>query len=192
MIAPWGGMCLDVGRMIPARNRVTGVDDPLFAASMKIYQSSFPDYERRRAQDFPVAFAYPGFFYETFTDDTGAVLAMMVTWRRRDYAYLEYLAVAEQSRGQGIGAFILERLCSEFPCRVILEIDPPADEVSLRRLGFYRRHGFIPNPQFDYIHPPYTDDGAPFPLLVMSHGQVLSDELYRDFEHFHHTRVVAR
>ncbi len=159
---------------------------------MKIYLSSFPDYERRRVQDFPVAFAYHGFFYETFTDDKGAVLAMMVTWRRRDYAYLEYLAVAEQARGQGVGAFILEQLCSEFPNRVILEIDPPVDDVSLRRLGFYRRHGFLPNSQFDYIHPPYTDDGAPFPLLVMSHGQLLSEELYRDFEQFHHTRVVAR
>ena len=79
-----------------------------------------------------------------------------------------------------------------FPHKVILEIDPPEDGISRRRLGFYQRHGFVPNPQFDYIHPPYTDEGKPFPLLLMTHETLLDEETYRSFVDFHHNHVVAR
>ncbi len=174
------------------RKRVSGVEDPLFMASMAIYRSSFPVYEQRCLQDFPVAFAFDGFYYEVFTDEAENPLALMVTWRRDDFVYLEYFAVSEALRGQGVGSVILDGLKAECAQPIILEIDPPEDEISVRRLGFYRRHGYVPNPQFNYVHPPYTDEGKPFPLLVMSHGQPLDDDLYRTFEHFHHTRVVMR
>lgn len=174
------------------KHRVTGVDDPLFTESLNIYQTSFPVHEQRRVQDFPLAFADPDFFYETFLNEAGRVAAILVTWRRKEFVYLEYFAVDASLRGQGAGQKILEELRDAFPHKVILEIDPPEDEISRRRLGFYRRHGFVPNPQFDYMHPPYTDEGKPFPLLLMTHGEALDEETYRSFVDFHHKHVVAR
>ncbi len=174
------------------RKRVSGVEDPLFKASMAIYRSSFPVYEQRELRDFPVAFAFEGFNYEAFTDESGSSVAILVTWRRADFVYLEYFAVRQDLRGQGVGSIILDGLSAEVSQPIILEIDPPEDEVSIQRLGFYQRHGYVPNPQFDYIHPPYTEQGKSFPLLVMSYGKPLNEELYRAFEHFHHTRVVRR
>ena len=117
---------------------------------------------------------------------------MLVTWRREKFVSLEYFAVDASLRGQGAGQRILEELRDAFPHKVFLDSDPPEDGISRRRLGFYQRHGFVPNPQFDYIHPPYTDEGEPFPLLLMTHGDLLDEETYRSFVDFHHRHVVAR
>ena len=152
------------------KRRVTGVDDPLFLDSLDIYRTSFPVHEQRRIQDFPLAFQDPGFCYEVFLNGEGRVVAMLVTWRREKFVYLEYFAVDASLRGQGAGQRILEELRDAFPHKVILEIDPP----------------------FDYIHPPYTDEGEPFPLLLMTHGDLLDEETYRSFVDFHHRHVVAR
>lgn len=175
-----------------SKRRVTGVEDPLFTESLAIYRTSFPEYEQRRVQDFPLAFQDPGFYYEVFLNEEGKVVAILVHWRRENFVYLEYFAVEKEWRGHGAGQRILEELRDMFPQRVILEIDPPEDEISRRRLGFYQRHGFVANPQFDYIHPPYTDEGEPFPLLLMSHEELLDDATYREFVAFHHRFVVAR
>lgn len=193
-LAGRGRLCLDGGMKLKSliKRRVRGVDDPLFVDSLDIYRTSFPAHEQRRVQDFPQAFQDPGFYYEVFLNGKGRVVAMLVTWRREEFVYLEYFAVDASLRGQGAGQRILEELRDAFPYKVILEIDPPEDEISRRRLGFYQRHGFVPNPQFDYSHPPYTGDGEPFPLLLMTHKHLLDEKAYRSFVHFHHRHVVAR
>ena len=38
----------------------------------------------------------------------------------------------------------------------------------------------------------HTDEGEPFPLLLMTHGDLLDEETYRSFVDFHHRHVVAR
>ena len=174
------------------KRRVAGVEDPLFKESLSIYRTSFPLHEQRRLEDFPRAFDDSGFWYEVFLNEAGRVAALLVTWRRSGFVYLEYFAVDASLRGQGAGQRILEELRDTFPHQVILEIDPPEDEISRRRLGFYQRHGFIANEQFEYIHLPYTDDGEPFPLLLMTHEKPLDEAVYRQFVDFHHRDVVCR
>lgn len=69
---------------------------------------------------------------------------MLVTWRREKFVYLEYFAVDASLRGQGAGQRILEELRDAFPHKVILEIDPPEDGISRRRLGFIRGTALSP------------------------------------------------
>lgn len=172
--------------------RVMGVEDRLFEDSLAIYRTSFPVYEQRRVQDFPVAFANPAFHYEVFLNEKEQVVAILVTWRTEAFVYLEYFAVDASLRGQGAGQRILEELRDAFPRKLILEIDPPEDEISRRRLGFYQRHGFVSNVQFDYFHPPYTDDGEPFPLLLMTHEELLDEDVYHEFVRLHDLWVGSR
>ena len=101
------------------KRRVTGVDDPLFVESLDIYRTSFPLHEQRRIQDFPLAFEDPGFYYEAFLDEAGRVAAILVTWRREEFVYLEYFAVSASLRGQGAGQRILEELRGTFPHKVL-------------------------------------------------------------------------
>lgn len=58
----------------------------------------------------------------------------------------------------------------------------PVDDISKRRLGFYRRHGLVDNPTRKHIHPNLSDPRAEsFELLLMSYGDTLDDEEFRRF-----------
>ena len=66
---------------------------------------------------------------------------------------------------------------------IILEIDPPKDEISVRRRGFYERNGFKLN-DFEHFAPAYTSGGSDFELKIMTYPGKISKELYDDFYEF--------
>ena len=53
--------------------------------------------------------------------------------------------------GRRYGAKALEELGRDGKT-VVLEIDPPVDEIARRRQGFYQRCGFAVNP-YPHVHP---------------------------------------
>ena len=67
--------------------------------------------------------------------------------------------------------------------RVILEIDPPRDEISTRRLGFYRRLGFHDSP-LPYVHPSYSRPFEPHHLVLMGYPAPLEQEEARRLADF--------
>ena len=56
---------------------------------------------------------------------------------------------------------------------VILEIDPPVDDLSHRRQGFYERAGYHANP-YAHVHPPYHAANRGHALVVMSYPGALT------------------
>ena len=64
--------------------------------------------------------------------------------------------------------------------RQVLEIDPPRDEVSIRRQHFYERCGFTANP-YRHVHPPYRAGYQGHPLVVMTCPAPASQEEYDRF-----------
>ena len=73
--------------------------------------------------------------------------------------------------------------------KVILEIDPPEDEISIRRLHFYERLGFTANPH-EYTHPSFRRPFHPHRLVLMSRPGALSDDEARRFADFIRERVL--
>ena len=65
----------------------------------------------------------------------------------------------------------------------MLEIDPPIDEISLRRKGFYERCGFAANP-FPHVHPPYHPGNHGHALVVMSAPAPLTQKDYDAFNRY--------
>lgn len=172
-------------------HRITRMDDPFFKTAHALYVESFPIYEQRNFEDIPAALARDDFHYDLFLDPCDdSLIAILCYWVTDSFVYLEHFAVNPQKRNGGIGKMILHILREKNHVPIILEIDPPEDEISMRRLGFYQRSGFISNGQFDYIHPPYDPSGEPYPLLVMSSPEGLDEALYRKFETYHHTTVI--
>mgnify|MGYP006974553350 FL=1 len=70
-----------------------------------------------------------------------------------------------------------------------MEIDPPEDEISVRRLHFYQRLGFVENPQ-EYIHPSFRKPFHAHRLVLMSRPGPLTNEEARDFADFVRERVL--
>ena len=96
--------------------------------------------------------------------------------------YVEHFAIAPQLRGTGIGTRALEQLREEGR-RVLLEIDPPVDEVSRRRQRFYEKAGFCANP-FHHIHPPYRRGFSGHALVVMTSSGLVTPAEYQDFARY--------
>ena len=81
-------------------------------------------------------------------------------------------------RNKHYGQEILSKLQTR---PLILEIDPPIDEISKRRKGFYERCGFVSN-QYKHIHPSYHKECSGHNLVVMSSPKPLAEEEYAIFK----------
>lgn len=63
---------------------------------------------------------------------------------------------------------------------LILEIEPPKDDISKRRKGFYERCGFTEN-FFTHIHPPYHKINEGHELTIMTCPKQISQEIFDTF-----------
>lgn len=148
--------------------RITDADSPRVPAFMKIFRSAFPFEEQREMQDWRGAFADPLCHARVYENETETT-AILVFWAFGHCRYVEYFALAENARGNGLGSAILENFIREDSAPVVLEIEPPHCEKNIRRQKFYERLGFRQNAG-EHLHPPYH---AGFPrerLVLLNHG----------------------
>lgn len=169
--------------------RAASTDDAAWRTAWPLYETAFPFHERRRAEDYAQAFADGRFHADTLWDGDRFV-GLCYWWAADDgYAYIEHLAVDPGLRGRNYGARALDALCRRAG-RVILEIDPPEDDISRRRRGFYERNGFHYN-TYDYVHPSYRRPFRPHRLMVMSWPAPLSPEEMERYRAFMYSAVNA-
>lgn len=125
--------------------------------------------------------------------DDGTFEGLLFFWLYDQAVYVEHLAVRPEMRGRNIGSRLVEELAERYPNRtVILEIDPPEDEISCRRKGFYERLGFKANGCYRYVHPSYLvgEQAHPHDLVLMSYPAQLTDEQTEDFVKFMASHVL--
>ena len=94
--------------------------------------------------------------------------------------YIEHYAIIDKVRGQGYGTRLLGELIASTNKTVILEIDPVVDEISQKRLRFYRALGFVEN-DFPHVHPPYQGKFHGHQLKVLSSGRKIKEAEYQQF-----------
>lgn len=67
----------------------------------------------------------------------------------KDKLMIDYLAISHYSRGKGIGSYIIQEICKQFPNkRIVLLIEQPDDKAKnqiqrLERRKFYLKNGFL-------------------------------------------------
>ncbi|MCM1300804.1 MAG: GNAT family N-acetyltransferase [Alistipes senegalensis] len=174
-------------RFVPLRSRETD----LWRAVRSIYETAFPKNEQWHEENYDRAFGDPLFEADAVTLD-GEVIGLLFHWRVGDWRYIEHLAVDAAQRGRQLGTRILEAFFEQAGGRVILEIDPPEDAVSIRRLHFYERAGFVANPAYRYIHPSYRRSFEPYPLLLLSRPLPLGHDDARCFADFVREHILGR
>ena len=72
---------------------------------------------------------------------------------------------------------------------LVLEIDQPIDDISIRRKSFYTRVGYKEN-NFNHIHPPYSKLNKGHSLSVMSYPDLLTEIEYDNFNSYLKNRVM--
>ena len=169
-------------RFIPFKSR----SDKGWAEAWALYEASFPDCERWDGTGYDRAFGDPHFEADGIWRGD-EFIGILFHWNAGDYRYVEHLAVSPRLRGQNMGSKALAAFCQGR--RVILEIDPPEDEISVRRQHFYQRLGFVANP-YAYIHPAVRRPFHPHRLVLMSYPEALTYEEARGFADFIRERVL--
>ncbi|MFA6702323.1 MAG: GNAT family N-acetyltransferase [Dysgonamonadaceae bacterium] len=153
----------------------------------QLYEDSFPLAERRKLEDHIRACADP-MFHPISAWEGSQLIGLLFYWEWNSYRYLEYLAVNPDLRKQGLGSQILRHL-KDTTHSIILEIDPLINELSVRRLQFYERAGFMLTP-FRFMHLPYRMEGRSQELLMLSYPKTISKEQHLDFLEFVNKYVI--
>ena len=104
--------------------------------------------------------------------EDGKFVGFMSYWNFDGYTYIEHFAVSPELRGRNIGRAMMEYVFKAVNNNVLIEVELPETEMARRRIGFYKRLGFCPHHDIEYIQPPYSDGLSPLPLMLMTHGNV--------------------
>ena len=107
-------------------------------------------------------------------------------WEANNFFYIEHFCILPEMRNKCYGQRALTLLKGK---KLILEIDPPNDEISIRRKGFYERCGLRQNPYL-HIHPPYHREDNGHRLVIMSSQRKLTAEEYSQFNDFLQNTVM--
>lgn len=145
--------------------RLTDCHDPRYEAARALYGKSFPRHEQREAASQAAILAHPAYRFNLIYDGDEFV-GLLLCWETDDFIYVEHFCIEPGKRGRRYGSRALELLGAEGKT-VILEIDTPVDEISIRRRGFYERAHFHANPHV-HVHPAYHADCEGHALVVMS------------------------
>ena len=171
-------------QFIPFKSR----SDKGWAEAWALYEASFPDNERWNAAGYDRALGDPHFEADgIWCGDRFA--GILFHWNAGDYRYVEHLAISLALRGRDMGSRALSAFCKKAG-RVILEIDPPVDDISIRRQHFYERLGFVANP-YEYIHPSFRRPFTPHRLILMSYPAAITYDEARRFADFVREVVLA-
>ncbi len=146
-----------------------------------ILKKSFPISERRPYHEQKALLSNPLYRIYVCKSETGEIMAFFAVWSFDGFAFIEHFAVNENYRGEGIGAKVLQELISTLDCPICLEVEPPDNEISQRRIGFYTRNGFRLN-EYDYMQPPISKGRKKIPLMIMSYPEKISEEVFKHYK----------
>lgn len=159
--------------------RLTHRDAPMYETALALYGVSFPRHEQRKRPSQDAILANEEYRF-TLVYDEEQFVGDILFWETENFIYVEHFCICEGLRGRKYGQRALELLAKRGNT-VILEIDPPVDEISIRRKGFYERCGFTANP-YPHVHPPYHADCHGHELVIMSSPGPITQREYGAFK----------
>ena len=159
--------------------QIKSSEHPEFSEFWSIYSDSFPLNERRDYNQQVAVLDRPGYQLDIyFLADK--LVGFISYWKSGEFIFIEHLAIASDCQGKGLGSALLKPFIGNQNFPVILEIEPPCDEKTFRRLRFYESLGFIQNSHI-HFQPPYHIGDQPLRLNILSYPDQITKECYDRF-----------
>lgn len=144
---------------------------------LDLYVTSFPSVERRDLKILEEMIAGNDKMTFNAIVEEGVLCGLFVYWNFESFWYGEHLAIFPEMRNRKIGEKVLEHLKEQIKQPQILEVEPIADEMSERRINFYRRNGFEIVDK-SYVQPAYNaNPNDSLPMWIMSRGEMSAEAL---------------
>lgn len=151
--------------------QVTTQDEVHYAFVEALMHTAFPQEERR---DTPQQREYSDHhpqFHNNIVLQGNTPIGMISYWNMGDFFYIEHFAIDPARRNGGYGKQVLQVLQQKLQAPLVLEVEKPEDEFSIRRIGFYQREGFTLHEK-PYMQPPYRPTDSGLPMLLMTSGPI--------------------
>ncbi|KAF6656165.1 GNAT family N-acetyltransferase [Paenibacillus polymyxa] len=161
-----------------------------FSEIYAIMESSFPASECRTFEAQKALLKHPSYRIITEKNEQGNIVAFLAGWEFEHFQFVEHIAVDSRIRGGGLGKKLMGRFISQSDQPVVLEVEPPVDGWSRRRIGFYERMGFHLN-HFEYVQPPLREGQTDLRLQIMSYPGALSEQEFTPFKEILYTEVYG-
>ncbi|WP_432708663.1 GNAT family N-acetyltransferase [Pedobacter sp.] len=156
-------------------HRIQHDDDPALALIRDLYESAFPEHERRDWASFLTLINDPRMHVDVILDAEQA-LGFLIWWKLNDYCFIEHFAISERVRGAGYGSEVIKHFLKESKGKVLLEVEPPGTPDADRRITFYERLGFV-IVNIDYRQPSYVEKGLSYPMYLLQSGAESETEI---------------
>ncbi|MGF3141238.1 GNAT family N-acetyltransferase [Facklamia sp. P13064] len=147
-----------------------------FTAIWNIYESSFPEDEKRSLNLQLEILKNPNYQMKALEDD-GRVVGFISFWDIGEYVFIEHFAIDDSFRGRNYGSKFLNTFLNEADKKIVLEVEKPEDNITKRRINFYQRLDFKLN-AYDYTQPPLEEGKNAIPLLLMTYPEAMDQEQF--------------
>lgn len=155
-------------------------DQMNFEVFWKIYDESFPaDEKRSRSQQLEIMKDPNYSLYPILMDDRE--VGFIAYWHYNEFLFIEHYALSVDARSQGIGSTFLEEFLKTTEKPVILEVEPPTEDIQFRRISFYERLGFTLSP-YTHIQKAYVKGRSGVKLQLMAYPEAMGQPLFEIVE----------
>lgn len=172
--------------------QVTTHDKAHYAFVEELMRTAFPEQERRDTpQQREYSDTHPLFFNNIILEDEKPI-GMISYWNLGDFYYIEHFAIDPTLRNGGYGKRVLEKMKELLQgAPIVLEVEEPTDEMSTRRIGFYKRLDFTLH-EMPYVQPPYRKGDSELPMFLMSCGALQMDSEFERVRNTLHKEVYGK
>jgi len=151
----------------------------------ELYLAAFPAHERRTFHGLIAQVERSTNCSVNAVNTIDGVVGFYTFWDFEAFGFVEHIAIEPRFRGMKLGERTLQHIAAECQKPIVLEVEPPTDEDSRRRIQFYIRNGFqlvdIP-----YFQPSYTNIGENTDMMLMTNSIHLShNQLIEAAEQIH-------
>ena len=163
--------------------RIQDVDTNEYKSMEELLTGAFPEEEYRDLSEMRDLTKNRHKFHNNLIYDGDTFIGLITYWDFGKFCYVEHFATLPEMRNRGYGKAIMEKFKRQFHLPIVLEVEPPTEDMPRRRIGFYERQGFRLWKR-EYMQPPYRPGGDSLPLLLMAYGDL--DE-QKDFAYIEKT-----
>jgi GNAT superfamily N-acetyltransferase len=154
-------------------------DTSLYRFMEELMEEAFPKNERRPLADLRRYTEEEKDFHVCIIENDKQPIGLFNYWEFKRFCLLEHFATIEGERNKGFGAKTLELAIKRLLKPIVLEVEPPKDDLTRRRIAFYQRCDFVLW-DADYTHPPYPDNIGDSHMKLMVYGNL---DCKKDFQY---------
>jgi hypothetical protein len=156
-----------------------------------LYSEAFPENERRTPEGLRHQCLNEKECSVNLIKGGDKVLGLCIFWKLSSFSFVEHMAIFPEMRGMQAGEKTLDILRNLLPAPVILEVEPPEDEMSRRRINFYVRNGFYLH-DLIYIQPSYHGEKHGPELRLMTTQAEITNLALSDYVQVIRTKVYGK